>query len=186
VQSEAGYPSVSANMKPQRFGWVVGMKACIWAMSAGCVVVTSPAEENVERSPQHEATPAGKIKKTKDKQLNNANAALKEKQSRNSRLRQSDAQGRNANSHRESRYEKADLITTGVGVVLSAIPKPTPQPASVAVKTTASEQKIHSHKRSHPKSSDDGLWSQINPISKDIPESRSSGIDNTKSETPPQ
>jgi hypothetical protein len=47
-------------------------------------------------------------------------------------------------------------------------------------KTASGEEKVRSDKRPHHKSSDDDLWSQINPIAKEIPEPRSAVTDDPK------
>jgi hypothetical protein len=59
-------------------------------------------------------------------------------------------------------------------------------PTSKGTKASSNKPKTYSRSHSQRQLNDDGLWSQINPVKKDIPESPSSGIDNKKSETPPQ
>jgi len=72
-------------------------------------------------------------------------------------------------------------VGVGVNVDLGGIGqrRAEPDPFAISSKTTlppktaSGEEKVRSDKRPHHKSSDDDLWSQINPIAKEIPELRS-------------
>ena len=165
-------------MKAHGFSSVLGLGILIGAIVFCFASAATPLEENAQSStPSQQRSPANQPNKTKSKHDPNTNAALKQKQSKNSQSLESNGQRKDANSRRqveshrsERRQEQADLITTAAGVLLNSIqipaPNPTPPPAPVVVKTTPAEQKSTPHKRSHPKSSDDDVWSRINPVSK--------------------
>ena len=83
-------------------------------------------------------------------------------------------------------------VGVGVNVDLGGIGqrRAEPDPFAISSKTTlppktaSGEEKVRSDKRPHHKSSDDDLWSQINPIAKEIPEPRSAVTDEPKLERP--
>lgn len=162
-------------MKAHGFSGVLGLGILIGTIVFRFASAATPLEENAPSAPPQQRSQANQPNKTKSKQ--NTSAALKQKQSNNSRSLESNGQRKDANSRRqvesrrsERRQEKADLIMTAAGVLLNSIqkpaPNPTPPPAPVVVKTTPAQQKSTPHKRSHPKSSDDDVWSRINPVSK--------------------
>lgn len=164
-------------MKAYGFHGVLGLGILVGAIVFCFASAATPLEENAPSAPSQQRSQTNQPNKTKSKQ--NTSAALKQKQSKNSKPPESNTQRTNANSRpqvesrrSERRQEKADLIMTAAGVLLNAIqkpaPNPTPPPAPVVVKTAPAQQKTTPHKRTPPKSSDDGLWSRINPISKDL------------------
>ncbi len=79
-------------------------------------------------------------------------------------------------------------VGVGVNVDLGGIGqrRAEPDPFAISSKTTlppktaSGEEKVRSDKPPHHKSSDHDLWSQINPIAKEIPEPRSAVTDEPK------
>jgi hypothetical protein len=137
----------------------------------------TPSEPIVQATRSQQGRHVNQSNKTKNKQTTtNTNSAWKKKQSKGSPPPGSNAQRNDADSRLKvespgSEYhpEKAALIATGIGAVLSGIHKPAPSPPPpppVVAKTTPTEQKTKPHKRTRPKSSDDDVWSRINPVSK--------------------
>ena len=162
-------------MKAHGFSGVFRLSILIGAAAFHFASAATPPEQNAQTTPSPQGRQVNQSNKTKNKQNTNANSALKEKQSKNSQPLGSNAQRKDADSRREvespgsgRHEEKAALIATGIGVVLNAIrkPAPSPPPPPVVAKTTATEQKTTPHKRTRPKSSDDDVWSRINPVSK--------------------
>lgn len=162
-------------MKAHGFSSALGLGIFVGAIVFCFASAAMPLEENAQSAPSQQRSQANQPNKTKSKQ--NTSAALKQKQSNNSRSLESNGQRKDANSRRqvesrrsERRQEKADLIMTAAGVLLNAIqkpaPNPTPPPAPVVVKTTPAQQKTAPRKRTPPKSRDDDVWSRINPVSK--------------------
>jgi hypothetical protein len=162
-------------MKAHGFSGVFRLSILIGAVAFHFASAATPPEQNAQTTPSQQGRQANQSNKTKNKQNTN-NSALKEKQSKTSQPLGSNAQRKDADSRREvespeseRRQEKAALIATGIGAVLSAIRKPAPSPPTpppVVAKTTPAEQKTTPHKRTHPKSIDDDVWSRINPVSK--------------------
>jgi hypothetical protein len=163
-------------MKAHGFSGVFRLSILIGVVAFHFASAATPPEQNAQTTPSQQGRQANQSNKTRNKQNTNANSGLKEKQSKNSQPLGSNAQRKDADSRpevespgSERRQEKAALIATGVGAVLNAIRKPAPSPPPlppVVVETTAAEQKNTPHKRTHPKSIDDDVWSRINPVSK--------------------
>ena len=162
-------------MKAHGFSGVFRLSILIGAVAFHSASAATPPEQNAQTTPSPQERQVNQPNKTKNKQNTNAHSALKEKQSNNSQPLGSNAQRKDADSRREvespgseRHQEKAALIATGVSAVLNAIrkPAPSPPPPPVVAKTTAAEQKNTPHKRTHPKSIDDDVWSRINPVSK--------------------
>lgn len=162
-------------MKAHGFSGVFRLSILIGAAAFHFASAATPPEQNAQTTPSQQGRQANQSNKTKNKQNANANSALKEKQSKNSQPLGSNTQRKDADSRREvespgseRRQEKAALIATGIGAVLNAIrkPAPSPTPPPVVAKTTPAKQKNSPHKRTHPKSIDDDVWSRINPVSK--------------------
>ena len=153
-------------------------------VSIGMIVVcetsaATPPAENAQWTPPPRRLHVNQPNQTNNKQSTKANAPSKQVQSNSSPSVQSKGQRKNANSRSqvassqgERRREQAGLITTGVGVVLSAILKPgqTPTPEPVVVGAPSVERKITPRKLAHPRSIDGDVWSRINPIAKDLSE----------------
>lgn len=164
-------------MKARGFIAALGLGVLIGVIVFRYASATTPPAENAQWTPPQQRLPISQPGKTKNKEATKANAPTKQVQSNSSPSVQSNGARKDATSRSqveshgsEHHQEKADLIATGVGVVLSAIrkpaPTPTPQPALVVIRAIPTEQKSAPHKRSHPKSSDDDVWSRINPVSK--------------------
>jgi hypothetical protein len=164
-------------MKAHGFSGVFRLSILIGFAAFHFASAATPSEQNVQTTRSQQGRQVNQSNKTKNKQTTtNANSALKAKQSKSSQPVESNAQRNDADSRRkvespgsEYHQEKAALIGTGIGAVLRAIHKPAPSPPApppVVAKTTPAEQKTTPHKRTRPKSSDDDVWSRINPVSK--------------------
>jgi len=157
-------------MKAHGFSGVFRLSILIGAAAFHFASAATPPGQNAQTSSSPQGRQVNQSNKTKIKQNTNANSAPKEKQSKNSQPLGSNVQRKDADSPGIERGQgKAALIATGVGAVLNAIRKPAPSPPPpppVVAKTTATEQKTTPHKRTRPKSSDDDVWSRINPVSK--------------------
>ena len=163
-------------MKAHGFSGVFRLSILIGAVVFHFTSAATPPKQNAQTTRSQQERQVNQPNKPKNKQTTtNANSALKEKQSKNSQPLGSNAQRKNADSGlkvespgSEYHQEKPALIATGIGAVLSAIHKPAPSPPApppVVAKTTPAEQKT-THKHTRPKSSDDDVWSRINPVSK--------------------
>ena len=159
-------------MKAHGFSGVFRLSILIGAAAFHFAGAATPPGQIAQTTRSQQGRQVNQSNNTKNKQTTpNANSALKEKQSKNSQPLGSNAQRKDANSRREVGFSgsEAALIATGIGAVLSAIHKPAPSPPApppVVAKTTPPEQKTTPHKRTRPKSSDDDVWSRINPVSK--------------------